>query len=68
MSNRILSNLVIFALMNPVRSILVRRHRAKGPLLWHAIPLSPVRLVLEDSSKRSFMKVVVVSLQLGSII
>jgi len=30
--------------------------------------LSPVRLVLEDSSKRSFMLFVVVSLQLGSII
>jgi len=30
--------------------------------------LSPVRLVLEDSPKRSFMLFVVVSLQLGSII
>jgi len=30
--------------------------------------LSPVRLVLEDSSKRSFIVFVVVSLQLGSII
>ena len=30
--------------------------------------LSPVRPVLEDSSKRSFMLFVVVSLQLGSII
>jgi len=30
--------------------------------------LSPVRLVLEDSSKRSFMLFVLVSLQLGSII
>jgi hypothetical protein len=30
--------------------------------------LSPVRLVLEDSSKRSFMLFVVLSLQLGSII
>jgi hypothetical protein len=30
--------------------------------------LSPVRLVLEDSSKRSFMLFVVVSLQLGHII
>ena len=30
--------------------------------------LSPVRLVLEDSSKRSFMLFVVVSLQLESII
>ena len=30
--------------------------------------LSPVRLVLEDSSKRSFMLFVFVSLQLGSII
>ena len=30
--------------------------------------LSPVRLVLEDSSKSSFMLFVVVSLQLGSII
>jgi hypothetical protein len=30
--------------------------------------LSPVRLVLEDLSKRSFMLFVVVSLQLGSII
>jgi len=30
--------------------------------------LSPVRLVLEDSSKRSFMLFAVVSLQLGSII
>jgi hypothetical protein len=30
--------------------------------------LSPVRLVLEDTSKRSFMLFVVVSLQLGSII
>ena len=30
--------------------------------------LSPVRLVLEDSSKRSFMLFVVVSLQLVSII
>jgi hypothetical protein len=28
--------------------------------------LSPVRLVLEDSSKRSFMLFVVVSLQLGN--
>jgi len=27
--------------------------------------LSPVRLVLDDSSKRSFMLLVVVSLQLG---
>ena len=30
--------------------------------------LSPVRLVLEDSLKRSFMLFAVVSLQLGSII
>ena len=30
--------------------------------------LSPVKLVLEDSSKRSIMLFVVVSLQLGSII
>jgi len=30
--------------------------------------LIPVRLVLEDSSQRSFMLFVVVSLQLGSII
>ena len=30
--------------------------------------LSPVRLVLEDSSKSSSMPLVVVSLQLGSII
>jgi hypothetical protein len=30
--------------------------------------LSPIRLVLEDSSKRSSMLFVVVSLQLGSII
>jgi len=29
--------------------------------------LSPVRLVLEDSSKRSFMLLVVVSLQLESV-
>jgi len=29
---------------------------------------SPVRLVLEDSSKRSFMLFVVVSLQLGSML
>jgi hypothetical protein len=29
--------------------------------------LSPVKLVLEDSSKRSFMLLVVISLPLGSI-
>jgi len=30
--------------------------------------LSPVRIALEDSSKRSFMLFVVVSLQLGNVI
>jgi hypothetical protein len=42
--------------------------RVKMNITLRKRTLSPVRLVLEDSSKRSFMLFVVVSLQLGSII
>ena len=42
--------------------------RVKMNIALRKRTLSPVRLVLEDSSKRSFMLFVVVSLQLGSII
>ena len=42
--------------------------RVKMNIALRIRTLSPVRLVLEDSSKRIFMLFVVVSLQLGSII
>ena len=42
--------------------------RVKMNIALRKRTLSPVRLVLEVSSKRSFMLFVVVSLQLGSII
>jgi len=42
--------------------------RVKMNIALRKRTLSPVRLVLEDSSKRSFMLFVVLSLQLGSII
>ena len=42
--------------------------RVKMNIALRKRTLSPVRLVLEDSSKRSIMLFVVVSLQLGSII
>ena len=42
--------------------------RVKMDISLRKRALSPVRLVLEDSSKRSFMLLVVVSLPLGSII
>ena len=42
--------------------------RVKMNIALRKRTLSPVRLVLEDSSKRSFMLFVVVSLQLGNII
>ena len=41
--------------------------RVKMDIALHKRALSPVRLVLEDSPKRSFMLFVVVSLQLGCI-
>ena len=40
--------------------------RVKMNIALRKRTLSPVRLVLEDSSKRSFMLFVVVTLQLGS--
>jgi len=42
--------------------------RVKLSIALRKRTLSPVRLVLEDSSKRTFMLFVVVSLQLGSTI
>ena len=42
--------------------------RVKMNIALRKRTLSPVRLVLEDSSNRSFMLFVVVSLQLGSIL
>ena len=42
--------------------------RVKMNIALRKRTLSPVRLGMEDSSKRSFMLFVVVSLQLGSII
>ena len=42
--------------------------RVKMNITLRKRTLGPVRLVLEDSSKRSFMLFVVVSLQLGSVI
>jgi len=42
--------------------------RVKMNIALRKRTLSPDRLVLEDSSKRSFMLFVVVSLQLGSMI
>ena len=42
--------------------------RVKMNIALRKRTLSPVRIVLEDSSKRSFMLFVVVSLQLGSIL
>jgi hypothetical protein len=42
--------------------------RAKMNIALRKRALSPYRLVLEESSKRSYMPLVVVSLQLGSMI
>ena len=42
--------------------------RVKMDIALRKRKLSPVRLVLEDSSKRSFVLFVVASLRLGSII
>jgi len=46
----------------------MKRQTSTKLLLEISWTLSPVRLVFEDSSKRSFMLFVVVSLQLGSVI
>ena len=60
---RFIDELFFFFLIDPTGFM-----RVKMNISLRKRTLSPVRLVLEDSSKRSFMLFVVVSLHLGSII